>query len=102
MQPLINFQNMNIPKFQNFQDFENFLDTLISVSFFKGLVYSDDFFEIPELKKELEENRVRDITIQKCLDKLIKKHYKEILNVSTQKFQMFQLKNRKKSERVRK
>ena len=93
---------MVIPKFQNYQDFENFLDTLISVSFFKGLVYSDDFFETPELKKELEENRVRDITIQKCLDKLIKKHYKEILNVSTQKFQMFQLKNRKKNERVRK
>ena len=102
MQPLINFQNMVIPKFQNYQDFENFLDTLISISFFKGLVYSDDFFEAPELKKELKENRVRDITIQKCLDRLIKKHYKEILNVSTQKFQMFQLKNRKKNERVRK
>ena len=93
---------MIIPKFENYQEFENFLDTLISVSFFKGLVYSDDFFETPELKKELEENRVRDITIQKCLNKLIKKHYTEILNVSTQKFQMFQLKNRKKNERVRK
>lgn len=92
---------MVIPKFQNFQEFENFLDTLISVSFFKGLVYSDDFFEIPELKKELEENRVKDRTIQKCLDKLIKKHYKEILNVSTQKFQMFQLKNRKKNDNKR-
>ena len=100
--PLINFQNMVIPKFQNFQEFEDFLDTLISVSFFKGLIYSDDFFESSELKKELEENRVRDITIQKCLDKLIKKHYKEILNVSTQKFQMFQIKNRKKNERIRK
>ena len=87
---------MVIPKFQNYQDFENFLDTLISVSFFKGLVYSDDFFEIPELKKELEENRVRDITIQKCLDRLIQKHYKEILEVSTQKFQMFHKKPKEK------
>ena len=93
---------MIIPKFQNFQEFENFLDTLISVSFFKGLVYSDDFFEIPELKRELEEDRVRDITIQKCLDKFLKKHYREILNTSTQKFQMFQIKNRKKNERIRK
>lgn len=102
--PFINFQkkDMNILKFQNFQEFENFLDILISVSFFKGLVYSDDFFKISELKKELEENKVRDITIQKCLNKLIKKHYKEILNVSTQKFQMFQIKNRKKNEKVRK
>ena len=87
---------MVIPKFQNYQDFENFLDTLISVSFFKGLVYSDDFFEIPELKKELKENRVRDITIQKCLDRLIQKHYKEILEVSTQKFQMFHKKPKEK------
>lgn len=93
---------MIIPKFENYQEFENFLDMLISVSFFKGLVHFDDFFETPKLKKELEENRVKDITIQKCLNKLIKKHYTEILNVSTQKFQMFQLKNRKKNERVRK
>ena len=89
---------MIIPKFQNFQEFEKFLDILIQVSFFKGLVYSDDFFEIPELKKELEENSVRDITIQKCLDKFIKEHYKEILNTSAQKFQMFKIKNRKKNE----
>ena len=89
---------MIIPKFQNFQEFENFLDTLISVSFFKGLVYSDDFFEMPDLKKELEEDRVRDITIQKCLDKFLKEHYKEILNTSAQKFQMFKIKNRKKNE----
>lgn len=89
---------MIIPKFQNFQEFEKFLDILIQVSFFKGLVYSDDFFEIPELKKELEENSVRDTTIQKCLDKFIKEHYKEILNTSAQKFQMFKIKNRKKNE----
>ena len=89
---------MIIPKFQNFQEFEKFLDILIQVSFFKGLVYSDDFFEIPELKKELEENSVRDITIQNCLDKFIKEHYKEILNTSAQKFQMFKIKNRKKNE----
>ena len=90
---------MIIPKFQNFQEFETFLDTLISVAFFKGLVYSDDFFEMPELKKELEEDRVRDITIQKCLDKFIKEHYKEILNTTAQKFQMFKIKNRKKNEK---
>ena len=93
---------MVIPKFQNYQDFENYLDILISVSVFKGIVYSDDFFEIPELKKELEENRVRDITIQKCLDRFIQTHYKEILLNVSQKFQMFQIKNRKKNERVRK
>ena len=55
---------MIIPKFQNYQDFENFLDTLISVSFFKGLVYSDDFFEIPELKKELKELKSK---LNKCV-----------------------------------
>ena len=95
---------MIIIPFQTYQEFENYLDTLIAVSFFKGLVYSDDFFETPELKKELEkEGGVRDITIQKCLDNIIKKHYKEILNTSTQKFQMFQIKNRKKkNEKVRK
>ena len=44
----------------------------------------------------------RNINIQNYLYKLIKQHDKEILNVSTQKFQMFQIKNRKKNERIRK
>ena len=63
------------------------------LAFLEGVKVSE---ETNNNSETLEENRVRDITIQKCLDKLIKKHYKEILNVSTQKFQMFQIKNRKK------
>ena len=71
-------------KFNDFQEFEYFLNCLISTSFYTALILSEDFLnDYPQL----EEENVSEKIIEACFTTFFRKHKPQIINIAVKKFQ---------------